>query len=347
VHPPIVSLVLLKALLFCLLSASGCATVPYERYPTIAPYNPPMLHPGEEQFERGRPHKVLDTAGWIWGIPSKILLWNLSVDNHRISESTEETLRTYLRDNGLDQVKVRLNAYSMADEWARLFRNRSVGAGWRYTLGVLTVAMYTALPGRFFGGDHYNPYTHTLNIYSDHQSIVIHEGAHAKDFSRRKYRGTYAAIRNIPGVPLYQEAVATNDALGYLKVREDVEAQKDGYKILYPAYSTYIGGAIAQWLPSPYDYAVAYGVLIRDTWRDASLRLQWRRTKKAGRNECPPGFSENHRPFPPAYLKGSRDLLSFCSMVLSVCFRSSLSGSVLPAKSRNGLNAASTSSSAC
>ena len=52
---------------------------------------------------------------------------------------------------------------------------------------------YTAFPERIFaafpfigGGDHYNPYTNTINIYSDHRAIVLHEGGHAKDFARRR-----------------------------------------------------------------------------------------------------------------------------------------------------------------
>ncbi|MCP4004231.1 MAG: hypothetical protein GY725_08555 [bacterium] len=84
---------------------------------------------------------------------------------------------------------MRLNQYSVPGEWARLFRNRNIGGFWRYTFGILTLATYTALPQRAFGGDNYNPFTNTINIYSDVPAIVLHEGGHAKDFARRESKG--------------------------------------------------------------------------------------------------------------------------------------------------------------
>jgi hypothetical protein len=49
-------------------------------------------------------------------------------------------------------------------------------------------------------------------------------------------------------VPLYQEAKATGDAIGYLRDRQETEKEKSAYKILYPAYGTYIGGELLTWL---------------------------------------------------------------------------------------------------
>jgi hypothetical protein len=202
------------------------------------------LAPGELQIETGSPYGFLDFAGsWLnpTSLLGKLFLWDLRVQNHQVSDTTVATLQEYLDDNGLKDVKVRINQYAPGGEWSRLFRNRAVGAGWRYTLGLVSVALYTILPGRVFGGDSYNAFTHTISIYSDHRAIVLHEGGHAKDFEDAGLRGTYAAAYLLPLAPLYYEAKATGDAIGYMREKNLKEMEKEGYKILYPAYGTYVG----------------------------------------------------------------------------------------------------------
>jgi len=223
---------------------TGCATVPYQYGQNIECENTYKLPPGEPQFERGSPNRFLDASGWIWpdSLLSKLMLWDRKVDNHHISEKTEDMLRQYLTKNGLHNVKVRINQYRPGGEWCRTFRNKAISAGWRYTLGFLSWLGYTALPQRFFGGDNYNPYSNTINIYSDLPAVATHEGGHSKDFAKRTYKGTYAVLYMLPFVSLYQEAKATNDALGYLRANADIQEQKNAYKILYPAYATYMGG---------------------------------------------------------------------------------------------------------
>ena len=93
------------------------------------------------------------------------------------------------------------------------------------------VITYTILPGRLFGGDHYNPFTNTIHLYSGHASIALHEGAHAKDSAESPFPGLYAASRMLPLVPLYQEGVATGDALGYHRAEDNPEAERADYKI--------------------------------------------------------------------------------------------------------------------
>jgi len=248
---------------------SGCATVPHRDGQDIERPNTLHLRPNEPQIERGRPNRFLDGLGHlVLSIPSKVLLLNWRVDNHTISQESEDRLGHYLADNDLHNVKVRLNQYAPGDEWSRLFRNRSVGAGWRFTLGIISLINYTVFPGRLFGGDEYNPYTDTIHLYSDHSAIALHEAGHAKDFAERKYKGSYSALRMLPLVPLYQEALATGDAIGYFKEKELVEEEKDAYKVLYPAYGTYVGGEAFRWvqwwvdLPPWAEYAVTYGSAI-------------------------------------------------------------------------------------
>lgn len=242
-------------------AVAGCATVPY-RYGIERDGVPPpvrKLREGEPQIERGQPNTLIDGVGWIVGIPGKILLLDIRVNNHSIRPQTEEVLRAYLDKNGLTQVKVRVNQYAPLGEWHRLQANKNVGWGWRYTFGMVSWLLYTVLPGRIFGGDNYNPYTDTINLYSDVPAIALHEAGHAKDFARRKWKGLYAAAYMIPGVSLYHEAQATGDVMGYLRVDGTAQEEKEGYHVLYPAYATYLGGGLAQYvLPLP---AVYYGAI--------------------------------------------------------------------------------------
>jgi hypothetical protein len=224
------------------LALTACAASPY-RPATLGEDTFLPLRPGEPQVERGRPNAFVDGLGhYLFSIPSKILLLSLRVENHDVSPATEAELVRYLHANGLCNVKVRINQYAVGREWSRLFRNRSVGAGFRYTLGILSVVNYTIMPQRVFGGDSYNPYTHTIHLYSDLPGIALHEGGHAKDFVPRYYKGTYAALRLLPLVPLYQEGLATKDALGYRRARAQVAAERRETPLLWGAFASYIVG---------------------------------------------------------------------------------------------------------
>lgn len=261
-------------LVFFAVALSGCASTPYS-FGSAARYysSPDLVARTEVQMERGRPHKVIDTFGWIWGIPSKILLWDRRVENHRINAHTEKQLATYLSENELSTVKVRLNQYHPRDDWHRLVANKSVGAGWRYTVGLVSVAVEAIVPGRLFGGDHYNPYTNTIHLYSGSPAIALHEAGHAKDFARRKWKGTYAAARILPIVPLIQEAIATSDALGYLEATQSISAQQEAYEILYPAYGTYVGAEIKALGP----FGVVFGAIgghVVGRWKSWQLEEQ-------------------------------------------------------------------------
>jgi hypothetical protein len=216
-----------------------------------------------DQLERGERRPILDGAGWVLGIPSKVVLWDRRIDNHSISPETEQAIAEYLAANDLATVKVRLNQYAPGDEWRRLVANDAVGAGWRYTFGAVSWLGDAILPGRLFGGDHYNPYTNTVNIYSDVPAIGLHEAGHAKDWARRKYKGTYAAVYELPCAPLWYEAVASRDALAYVRTNGSPEDQEEAYRLLYPAYGTYVGSAVGGFLPGvgiiPYAGAVVGG----------------------------------------------------------------------------------------
>jgi hypothetical protein len=246
------------------LLTSGCGVLRPQSIQRVRNNLPAELTPDSEPIvERGEPRPIIDGFGWIWGIPSKIILWNRRAENHNISPETEQWLVDYMVENDLYDVKARLNQYRPLDDWRRLVRNKSVAWPWRYTFGVVATAGETIFPGRLFGGDHYNPYTATIHLYSDLPSVAIHEAAHAKDFSNRKYPGTYAAIYALPIVPLYHERVATNDVLAYAEQSGDQAFQREARNVLYPAYGTYAGSAagsaVGQWSAPLYVAGVLAG----------------------------------------------------------------------------------------
>ncbi|MCC6511212.1 MAG: hypothetical protein IT423_19075 [Pirellulaceae bacterium] len=207
------------------------------------------LRDGSQQVQRGEKRPIIDGVGWVLGIPSKIILWNRRIDNHNISLRTEEVVNDYLVANALDTTRVRINQYAPGDDWRRLVRNKRVAAPWRYTFGAVTTLYETVLPGRLIGGDHYNPYTDTIHLYSDVPAIGLHEAAHAKDFARRQYKGTYAAAYVLPFVPLVHESIATGDALAYSEMNATPAEHREAYNVLYPAYGTYVGSALGSGVP--------------------------------------------------------------------------------------------------
>lgn len=230
---------------------AGCATAPYRYGGELHTDRDLALKPGETQVERGRRAPVLDTVGWVVGIPSKIIFLNHRVNNHDVSPQTEASLQTYLAANNLDKVKVRINEYDPGGEWSRLAHNESVGWFGRYTLGTLSLLGYTLLPGRVFGGDDYNPFTNTINIYSDIPSLTIYEGGRAKDYAQREYKGTYALAETIPGVNIWHETRATSDAMAYLEQNGTLQENKDGYRVLCPVYAVESTSPIASLTGAP------------------------------------------------------------------------------------------------
>jgi hypothetical protein len=238
-------------LLLLAIASSGCRVLepqPIQMVRNNVPTD--LIADGEPQIERGERRPIIDGFGWVWGVPSKLMLWNRKVENHNISPETEALMAEYLQANGLSDIKVRLNQYRPMDDWRRLRRNKSVAAPWRYTFGAVATLGETIIPGRLFGGDHYNPYTATIHLYSDVPAIAFHESAHAKDFSNRVHPGNYAALYCIPMVPLWHERIATNDVMSYVMYKDSPELRRQAYHVLYPAYGTYVGSAAGYLAPS-------------------------------------------------------------------------------------------------
>jgi len=212
------------------------------------------------QIERGERRPVIDGIGWVVGIPNKIILWDRRVENHNVSEQTEAVMAQYVNDLGLADTKVRLNQYAPIDEWRRLTQNKEVAWGWRYTMGVWFWVDEAVFPGRIFGGDHYNPYTNTISIYSDAPSIAVKEGSRARDIRSRRMPGTYATVNTLPLISMWHETIATGYAFDYLHT-ELPEAEQEGYHLLYPAYGAHLGSDLASFTPVPNLVGAAIGAI--------------------------------------------------------------------------------------
>ena len=218
------------------LLVTGCAFT--------TPYVGQGPHP---QVTRGTPIPPLDVLGNILSLLDKLILWNWNFNSHEISPDTEQGLIRYLEFKNLpvfEDTKYRLNQYSPLADLHALVINRQVAWPYRLLVGLpLTLIYDVLLPGRIFPwGDYFNPYTNTAHLYSDDIAIALHEAGHAYDFADFPHKGTYALIRLIPFVDLYQEWRATDNAVNYLVEIEDRETEFHAYRTLWPAYGTYLGG---------------------------------------------------------------------------------------------------------
>lgn len=202
-------------------------------------------------IERGYPIEALDNLGNILSLPEKLLFLSTKIDRHYVSNEIEAKMIEFIMSHDLYHIKVRLNQFAPKDEFLRLFTKNDVNVFFRISLGLLAWFAYLINPGRLFGGDFYNPYTNSVNIFSNHVGIALHELDHALDFRTRKHPGIYQLIRLIPFVALYQEYKASRYAIQFLKEKSYDKEEISSYRILYPAYSTYVFGSIYEIFPSP------------------------------------------------------------------------------------------------
>lgn len=257
----------------------GCATVPSGGV---------GQHP---QIRRGRPAPFLDGLGYVIGMPSKLILGSEKIDNHDISGRTESVLAAYLATAptraALQETAFRLNEYAPADDLRRLIRNRHVAWPYRLLLGLpVTLVFDVLLPGRIFGGDNFNPFTNTVHLYSDHPAVALHEAGHAQDFAQRRFKGSYALLRFIPGVDLFQEFIATEHAVEHLVETQNIPAELEAYTVLYPAFGTYVGSYYTRIVP----LSQWAGACAGHVWGQAkaSARSKYYSRLKASEQTAPP-----------------------------------------------------------
>ena len=199
-------------------------------------------------IEYGKRNVFVDSVGWMFGIPRKLMIWDRRIDNHAVSSQTTSTVSAYLSDRGLHDVKLRVNQYDPIGEWKRLYQNKRVSPGWKYTAGVLRTAEYTLLPGRIFGHDDYNAYTNTVCIYSDTPVMGMASSAYAFDVHQRSLPGTYATFQSLPLIAMYHESLATKEVIDYTLSKETFQAP-EVRRILYARYGMEMGGEIGRIIP--------------------------------------------------------------------------------------------------
>ena len=241
-----------------LLSSLGCAATPY-RYGHFDTLPGAASKPDEVAVDYGQPHKTLDRLGWWVGLPARVFPLHPGVNNHQVSEETTEKVTTYLSENDLTDVYVRINQYDPSSEWRRLRENQRIAPGWRYSFGMLSMMHYTLLPGRVFGGDWYNPYTNSLYINSDVPALLLHEAAFAKDVHSRRQPGAYVAVNHIPLLWLWRQTVAVNDILGYAQANRDWELEKQTYHVVYPMIGAHTTMAVSPLAPFGYEPILGLG----------------------------------------------------------------------------------------
>ena len=177
-------------------------------------------------------------------LPKKIILLNAKVDSHRVSSKTEAVLQEFLtaHPGATRDVKVRINQWTPVGELKRLTQNKRVEWYFRVFPGI-PVTLWSSLTGRVLGGDHYNPYTNTIHLFSDDSAIALHEAGHAVDFAGNPSPGLYAVGRILVPLELTQEQTASDIAIQHLKENKDREGELHAYQTLYPAFGTYGGDA--------------------------------------------------------------------------------------------------------
>ncbi|MBI2104795.1 MAG: hypothetical protein HYT90_04335 [Candidatus Omnitrophica bacterium] len=219
------------------LTLAGCATIQ-------TPYVGQGPHP---QITRGRPVALVDAIGVVFSIPAKILLWHWKVERHAITSDTEGYLVNYIDapETVTDGTQYALNQYAPGRDLKRLRYNRKVAWPYRLLIGLpVTLIFDVLLPGRLFGGDRYNPFTDTVQIYSDLPAVALHEAGHSHDFNKRRFKGTYALLRLLPPVTLWQEYKASKEAVTHLAAVGKDRERCSAHEILQPAFGSYVGSYI-------------------------------------------------------------------------------------------------------
>lgn len=211
---------------------------------------PASTVPASTVLSRGRRLPFIDTLGRVFSAPNKLIFLNTRFESHDLDPQVERAMTEFIAEHELRGLRVRVNEYAPLEDLGRLFTSGRTNILLRLFFGLPTWLATTMSCGRLFGGDHYNPWTDTVNLYSSHTGIALHELGHVLDFRRRTFPGLYALTRYIPGVALYQEYLASKYAIDFMRAHGMHDDELRALRILYPAYSTYVFGALVELFPS-------------------------------------------------------------------------------------------------
>lgn len=199
-------------------------------------------------IEVGSSNVLVDGIRNFLSIPVKLILWDSKVNSGNVSQETIEKMRDFLDEKGLHDVNVSVNQYKPQLVWQRTFTNPKTSFLSKCTVGLATCLMETlAIPKLTGLGDHYNPSSNTVHLFSNDTAIALHECGHAEDFNNRLNPILYGIAGRLPyiGMPctLYHEFTATSNACTYLANRS-LKDLKQAFTLLTPAFATYCAAAI-------------------------------------------------------------------------------------------------------
>jgi hypothetical protein len=243
----------LLAVLAC--ATAGCATGDY-RYGRSNGVVVSDRSDGGVVVQYGGPSEKLDRLKRVVDGPKRLFRHKPKSAEDDAPRDAPERVVSYLQKNDLTDVPVFVNHYDPRGQWVRLRSNKRVAAGWRYTLGLATLAGYTLLPDRVFERDRYDPFADTLHINSDSPAVALHEAARAKDIRDRPHPGTYAAVGKLPFVSVARESKYASDVIGYNRAQRDWPAEREAYAKLYPRVASdglanSVGAIVPFWWAGP------------------------------------------------------------------------------------------------
>lgn len=196
----------------------------------------------------GSSNIIVDGIRNLISIPSKVLLWNSSFNSGNVSTETIDKVKEYLHEQDLHDVHVSVNEYNPGPIWKRTFSNPKTSKLAKIW-GIPKCLMETFLPSKLLGhGDHYDPLSNTIHIFSNDPAIALHECGHAKDFNSRENPILYRLSSKLPYVgsiiTLYHEYKATSNATAYIREKKWDTILAHSFKVLIPAYATYCADAV-------------------------------------------------------------------------------------------------------
>ncbi|MBI2112066.1 hypothetical protein HYT52_00835 [Candidatus Woesearchaeota archaeon] len=207
---------------------------------------------GSNRIEYGLDDPLSRAVSFVMNIPAQVLLLSPRV-GALPREETQQHIRDFITQEGLENIYVRAGHVNITEDLHRLFsdeRVQDISLLGRVFLGIPTT-IFGGLTAKLTRADHYNPFTRTVHVYSDHPGIARHELGHAKDFQRSIVPSIYALSNSLIPIMLYQEMRAS-----YYAYKSLPEGQKGKAAILIPAFSTYIAAAAVGAVTTPIGLAI-------------------------------------------------------------------------------------------
>jgi hypothetical protein len=192
------------------------------------------------------PERLAPISGTIGRLPSSLTHLLLAGKPHyAFKNARRQQIEHQLRlmdEAGYDLtgLAVRLNRTGMLEDLKRIWKSKRIGRLSK-VLATASLPPRTALAA-LQRSDYYDPFGHTVNIFSPLPGIAAHELGHAVDYEKSKHPALAAFSRISPIEAIRQEARATRAALSSMPTEERATARK----VLLPALGSYVATAGGQ-----------------------------------------------------------------------------------------------------